>query len=193
MSTAAWSAKARALRPTTAISRPRLTIVPVVVSRAPRVPFVLLVVVILAGGLIGLLLVNISLQRGAYAATDLRQRVSALDVRQQALEIQVGRRQDPQRVTREALQLGMVQNDSPAFLSLQRGKLIGKAIPAVAGETVYIGNAAGAGAGASSSAKAEVHVAGTYNSLATAVTTVDGPQQLRTSKSASTDRGPRHG
>ena len=40
----------------TRLPRPRLTIVPKVASRAPRVPFVILVVLVLGGGLIGLLL-----------------------------------------------------------------------------------------------------------------------------------------
>ena len=66
MSTFLGQARARALRPVAALPRPRLTIVPRVAARAPRVPFVLLVVTILISGLVGLLLLNTSLQRGAY-------------------------------------------------------------------------------------------------------------------------------
>ncbi|MGI8433415.1 MAG: hypothetical protein ACR2LE_01530 [Nocardioidaceae bacterium] len=91
----------------------------------PRVPFVVLLVGLLAGGLIGLLILNTTMQRGAYAASDLRARSAALGVRQQNLQMQVAALQQPQRVAQAALRLGMVRNDNPAFLSLVTGKIVG--------------------------------------------------------------------
>ncbi len=118
-------ARVRTWLPTQGLPRPRLTIVPRPSAGAPRIPFVLLVVGLLAGGLIGLLILNTTMQRGAYTASDLRARSAALAVRQQNLEVQVAALQQPQRVAQAALRLGMVRNDNPAFLSLATGKIVG--------------------------------------------------------------------
>lgn len=107
--------------------RPRLTVVSAGTAHGRRIPFVALVVAVLAGGLIGLLVLNTSLQRGAYTITHLRDQAADLRLRQQHLELTVAQLQAPQRVAEEALALGMVQGDSPAFLSLATGKVIGVA------------------------------------------------------------------
>ena len=125
MSTFLDHARARALRPGLTLPRPRLTIVPKVAARAPRMPFAVLVITVLAGGLIGLLLLNTALQRGAYTVTSLQDTSDALALRQQNLESEVSALQAPQRISQRALRLGMVANDSPAFLSLETGKVIG--------------------------------------------------------------------
>jgi cell division protein FtsB len=125
MSTFLGQARVRTLRPSGPLPRPRLTIVPKVAARAPRIPFALLVVTVLAAGLVGLLLLNTSLQRGAYAVTDLQKTSDALTLQQQNLETQVAALQSPQRISERAVRLGMVANDSPAFLSLKTGRVIG--------------------------------------------------------------------
>lgn len=138
MSTFLGQARARALRPVAALPRPRLTIVPRVAARAPRVPFVLLVVTILISGLVGLLLLNTALQRGAFVSTDLRQQSADLTIQQQRLELELADLSASQRVAQEAQKLGMVGNDSPAFLSLATGSVIGKPIAGEAGKKVDI-------------------------------------------------------
>lgn len=138
MSSFLTQARARALRPNVPLSRPRLTIVPKVAARAPRVPFVLLVVTVLAGGLIGLLLLNTALQRGAYAVTELRESSADLSLRQQNLELQVAALQQPQRLAEEAVSLGMVRNDNPAFLSLTSAEVLGTGVPAASENQVSI-------------------------------------------------------
>jgi hypothetical protein len=119
------TARARTLRPGGALPRPRLTIVPKVAARAPRIPFALLVVTVLAAGLIGLLLLNTALQRGAYTVTDLQDRSDNLTLQQQNLELEVATLESPQRISERAVRIGMVSGDSPAFLSLKTGKVIG--------------------------------------------------------------------
>jgi len=109
------------------------------VSRAPRLPFLVLVVAVLAAGLVGLLLLNTSMERGAYEVTALRQQSAQLSIEQQALQLKVAAMQDPQTVAQKALQLGMVQNISPAFLSLATGKVIGHSWAGAAGNQPDIG------------------------------------------------------
>jgi hypothetical protein len=121
------------------LPRPRLTIVPKVAARAPRVPFVILVVLVLGGGLIGLLLLNTSLQRGAYEITDLRGRSAALAAQEQSLRMAVSDLRQPHRVARAALALGMVRSDNPAFLDLATGVVTGSAVPADKTDTPRIG------------------------------------------------------
>jgi cell division protein FtsL len=138
MSTFLGQARARALRPVSSLPRPRLTIVPKVASRAPKVPFVALVVTLLLGGLVGLLLLNTSLQRGAYITNDLQRQSDELTVTQERLEQEIADLGASQRVAQKAQQLGMVPNDSPVFLSLADGKVIGKPVAGVAGRKADI-------------------------------------------------------
>ena len=134
MSTFLSTARARALRPIGTLPRPRLTIVPKAASRAPRLPFVVVVVTLLALGLIGLLVLNTSMERGTYTAGALRAQAATLLQRQQDLQMQVAALQDPQRVSHRAQRLGMVQNNTPAFLVLGSGRIIGTPTRAVAGD-----------------------------------------------------------
>jgi hypothetical protein len=135
VSTFLSTARARALRPIGTLSRPRLTIVPKAVSRAPRIPFVVFVVALLATGLVGLLVLNTSMERGTYVAGALRAQSTALAQHEQELRIQVSALEDPQRVARRAERLGMVQNNTPAFLVLGSGRVVGSPAPGVAGDT----------------------------------------------------------
>lgn len=119
------AARARTLRPSGGLPRPRLTIVPKVAARAPRIPFALLVVTVLAAGLVGLLLLNTALQRGAYTVTALQDTSAELKLQQQNLETEVAALEAPQRISERAVRLGMVVGDSPAFLSLKTGQVVG--------------------------------------------------------------------
>ncbi|MDP9318881.1 MAG: hypothetical protein M3O94_07375 [Actinomycetota bacterium] len=125
------------------LPRPRLTVVPKVVARTPRTPFLMLVVAVLATGLVGLLLLNTSMERGAYQVTALRNESDALSIEQQALQLRVAALQDPQEVAEKALRLGMVQNLSPAFLSLATGQVIGRSVPGAAGAQADVGTKIG--------------------------------------------------
>jgi hypothetical protein len=135
VSTFLSTARARALRPIGTLSRPRLTIVPKAASRAPRIPFVVFVVALLAAGLVGLLVLNTSMERGTYVAGALRTQAAALAQHEQELRMQVAALEDPQRVARRAERLGMVQNNAPAFLVLGSGRVVGEPAPGVAGDT----------------------------------------------------------
>ena len=136
MSTFLSQARARALRPVAALPRPRLTVVPRAASRAPRVPFVVLVVTLLAVGLVGLLLLNTSLERGAYTAGALRDAGGGAEPAA-AGAAAAGGGAAGAAAGGAARPSGSAwcSNDSPAFLvARRRGKVIGMPIAGMAGE-----------------------------------------------------------
>jgi cell division protein FtsB len=113
-----------------AIARARLTVVPRARTKTPRVPFVVLVSMLLLAGVVGLLLFNTSMQQASFAATALNEQATTLSAREQTLKMELDKLRDPQRVAQEAVRLGMVPPASPAFLELPSGKVLGDPLPA---------------------------------------------------------------
>jgi len=99
------------------------------VDRLPResgrLPFALLIVFLVAAGLVGLLLVNTSLQSGAFEAGRLQQNNQLLAEQQGDLQRQVQQLSSPGEVTQRAGSLGMVPNPNPGFLRLSDSKVLG--------------------------------------------------------------------
>lgn len=122
----------------TAVERARLTVVPRVRSRAPKVPFVSLVTLLLVGGVAGLLAFNTSMQQASFTATAMEQRAAVLDAREQSLQLELETLRDPQRVAVTARRMGMVPPSAPAFLRLEDGAVLGSPAPAVAEEAVRV-------------------------------------------------------
>ena len=113
-----------------AVDRARLTVVPRVRTRAPRVPFVTLVSLVLVAGIVGLLLFNTSMQQASFAASSLEAQADTLAAREQTLRMELDELRNPQRVATEAQQMGMVIPAAPVFLDLATGKTIGVRTPA---------------------------------------------------------------
>jgi hypothetical protein len=113
-----------------AAERARLTLVPRRRTRAARVPFVMLVSLVLLGGVVGLLLFNTSMQQASFAASSLEERATTLAAREQTLKMELDVLRNPQRVAEQAQEMGMVPAKNPAFLRLVDGKVLGA--PAVA-------------------------------------------------------------
>ncbi|GAB3265732.1 hypothetical protein [Nocardioides dilutus] len=106
---AAVSAVSRARAPfEAAVERARLTVVPHRRVRAPRMPFVTLVSVVLLGGIVGLLCFNTQMQQASFAATTLEERAANLSAREQTLQSELQALRDPQHVALLAAQAGMV-------------------------------------------------------------------------------------
>ncbi len=132
-------------RATSARTNPRLRppARPPVRSRLRAVPehdpeprgnaFVVLLVLVLAAGLVGLLVLNTAMQRSAFTLDELRDEAAALSIRRQVLDLQVEKLRSPDRLAEEATRLGMVQMAAPVFLRLSDGKVLGEPAPAVAG------------------------------------------------------------
>jgi len=98
----------------------------------PRAPFVILVIALIGTGLVGLLLLNTSMQQGAFEVSRLQQSNAALAERQGQLERTASKLESPTVVTRKAAALGMVADPNPVFLRLSDGKILGKPTPAKA-------------------------------------------------------------
>jgi hypothetical protein len=113
-----------------AVERARLTVVPRRRTRAARMPFVMLVSLVLLGGVIGLLLFNTSMQQASFAATALEQQANTLTAREQTLQMELEVLRDPQRVAEHAQNLGMVPAANPVFLRLSDGKVLGERVAA---------------------------------------------------------------
>ena len=135
----AWMQEARTRMPSrlprfaeNAVQRARLTVVVPRRTRAPRVPFMILVGVVLLGGVVGLLLFNTSMQQASFRATALQSRADALHAQEQSLQMELDQLRDPQRVALRAKELGMVPMANPAFLRLSDGKVLGDPLPATA-------------------------------------------------------------
>lgn len=113
-----------------AVDKARLTVVPRVRTRAPRVPFVTLVSLVLVGGIVGLLLFNTSMQQASFAASSLQAEADTLAAREQTLRMELDELRNPQRVAQEAQEMGMVIPAAPVFLDLATGRTSGVRTPA---------------------------------------------------------------
>ncbi|MFE3636561.1 septum formation initiator family protein [Streptomyces sp. NPDC059168] len=85
-------------------------------ARAARAPFVLLVVLLLGGGLIGLLVLNSALSEGSFRLDALRKQTKSLTDEEQALQRDIDGYSSPDALQRRARDLGMVPGGDPAFL-----------------------------------------------------------------------------
>ncbi|MHC5908744.1 glycoside hydrolase family 38 C-terminal domain-containing protein, partial [Streptomyces sp. S6] len=85
-------------------------------AQAGRTPFVLLVVALLGGGLIGLLVLNSALSEGSFKMGDLQKETKNLTDEQQALQRDIDSYSAPDALQKRARELGMVPGGDPAFL-----------------------------------------------------------------------------
>jgi hypothetical protein len=111
-------------------SPPWLRLVPSVPVDAPRAPFIVFVIAVLGVGLVGLLLLNTSLQKRAFDVSSLQRSTAVLADQQSALEQQAADLSAPEAVASQAAALGMVPNTNPVFLRLSDGKVLGDPVPA---------------------------------------------------------------
>ncbi|MFI5791911.1 septum formation initiator family protein [Streptomyces sp. NPDC051677] len=86
-------------------------------QQAARTPFVLLVVLLLGGGLIGLLVMNSALSEGSFRMDDLQKDTKSLTDEEQALQRDIDSYSAPDALQRRARELGMVPGGDPAFLN----------------------------------------------------------------------------
>jgi hypothetical protein len=91
---------------------------------------VAVVLFLLVAGLGLLLLLNTLLAQGSFVVHDLDRQITALSDREQALQQKVATLAAPQRLARQASNLGMVAIVNPAFLRMPDGRVLGDPVVA---------------------------------------------------------------
>ncbi len=123
----------RRARPATPAPRPRLTLLAPPASTRLRLPFAALCAAVLVASLLGVLVINIVLSRGAYTEHVLESRQVQLTEDEQDLSEQLAVRASPAVLSDRARDLGMVPNVNPAFIRMSDGTVLGSPAPADAG------------------------------------------------------------
>ncbi len=85
-------------------------------------PFVLLVLVLLGGGLICLLVINTTLGATSFRISQLQRTGTTLATQEQALQQQIAAAQSPAQIAQRAYQLGMRAQDNGNILDLRTGR-----------------------------------------------------------------------
>lgn len=117
-------------------SRPHLRMVsPLRPERASRGLFALIVTGMLVGGMVVILVINTSLAQGAFTISELQSQRSTLSQQEQTLSEAVATVAAPEALEQQARALGMVPSETPVFISLPGGKVLGRAKAAPGGST----------------------------------------------------------
>ncbi len=114
--------------------RPQLRPVPRPRRRMSTVPFALVVAMLLAGGMVGLLVLTTALQDQAFAVQARQHEASLLATRLAGLQAQVADARSVHSLAVAAQELGMRPNPYGAQLRLGDGEVLGKAAPVMGGE-----------------------------------------------------------
>lgn len=125
----------RAGRSATEASRSRLRAAPPEPVAAPRMPFVLLVLTLVAGGIVGLLVLNTAINTDAFKITALKDQQSKLDTQEQQLNQELTDLQSPGNLQAAATRLGLVPAGTPAYIHLPDGRIINVPRPAGSGSS----------------------------------------------------------
>lgn len=108
--------------------RPVLTVVP---AAGPSHGGMLIVCAgLLLSGLLGLLLLNMSMAEGSFRVHELQSTAGELADAEVALEQSITAVSAPAALAEQASRMGMVPAASPAFLDLHSGEVLGVAAPA---------------------------------------------------------------
>ncbi|HWG99226.1 MAG TPA: hypothetical protein VNV66_07870, partial [Pilimelia sp.] len=123
---------------------PWLKVAPPLPVSVPRAPFVLLVLVVVVGGVLGILMVNTEIMQNAFRLENLKREQVVLDRTQQDLEKQIADLESPGNLAAQARKLGLVPAGSPAFIRLPDGRTIGVPQPAGGAPSLASGDQGGA-------------------------------------------------
>jgi hypothetical protein len=114
--------------------RPHLRMVsPLRTERASRGVFALVVTGLLVLGMVLILVINTSLAQGAFTISELQTEQATLTQQEQTLSEQVANAGAPESLETQARAMGMVPSQTPVFLSVPSGRVLGKAKAAPGG------------------------------------------------------------
>jgi cell division protein FtsB len=94
-------------------------------GRAPRIPFVLLVLSLLGGAIVGLLVLSGVVAEEAFTITSLQAQNRELSYEEQRLRESVAHLESSERIASEAEEMGMEPGEAPLFLDLDEGRVSG--------------------------------------------------------------------
>ena len=104
----------------------RLRAVPPLPARMARVPFLSVLIALFGVGMVGLLMVNTTLQNQAFESRALNRQAAQLVYAEAELQSQLNQRRTPEQIATLASALGMRPNPYPAFLVVPSGKVLGE-------------------------------------------------------------------
>jgi hypothetical protein len=111
--------------------RPHLRMVsPLRPERASRGLFALIVTGLLGIGMVLILVINTSLAQGAFTVSELKAEQAVLAQQEQTLAEAVAAAAAPESLEQQARALGMVPTDTPVFLAVPSGEVLGTPKPA---------------------------------------------------------------
>ena len=113
--------------------------------RAPRLPFLLLTVAVVAAGVLGLVALNVSVNQQAFAIARLQRDTRASEARYTGLQAEVDRLKAPARIAKAAGAAGMVPAGRPRVAAWPGSHPRGKGSPGAATSPAAPGGARPAG------------------------------------------------
>jgi hypothetical protein len=108
-------------------------------AAAPRAPFVLLILGLLAGGLVCLLVINTTLDASSFRISQLQQSNTTLAQQEQTLQREVSAAEAPAQIEQLAFQLGMRPVTEMHFLDVGEGTRQGHAGSPLPSRTTALG------------------------------------------------------
>lgn len=119
--------------------QPWLKVAPPAPVSVPRAPFVMLLLLVVVGGVLGILMINTKVNENAFKLRHLERQQADLDRQEQDLSKQIAEAESPNNLEARAKQLGLVPAGSPAFIRLPDGRIIGVPRPATGQPSVTSG------------------------------------------------------
>lgn len=138
--------KARSTLSSAAQWRPSIQVVATRAQRKarPRVFYALVSMGVVFGIIVAQLLLSVAVSAGAYEIASLQQSNKELSRTYQTMNQDLDRLSSPQNLAANAEALGMVINNTPVYLRISDGAVLGTPVPAAANAGVIAGSAAGA-------------------------------------------------
>jgi hypothetical protein len=109
--------------PDQSTDRRELRVAPPPPVLTPRAPFVLLVLVLVIGGVLGILMLNTKINENAFRLADLHRQQQQLDLQEQQLAQDLAGQSSSGSLEAAARRLGLVPSGKPAYLRLPDGRV----------------------------------------------------------------------
>jgi hypothetical protein len=134
---------------------PRLRVVSAPARERSRAGLVMLCLALLVCGLLSILVLNLSLERGSYVLAKQKAEISRMRDDNQLRTEELSSQRAPDQLAKKATKLGMVPNERAVFLREGDGKVLGAPTLAVALPSPNVTKSAAPGTASSSSSSAK--------------------------------------